>query len=102
MPLLEELTQQHGNDGLKVFMINLKEDRAMVSAFIKARNYSSTVLLDTQGEVAKKFHIMGIPASLVIDKSGKTAFRSSGSVDWKSGKMRSILTSLLDEQSEGA
>jgi hypothetical protein len=94
---LDETYQQNKDNGLQVFLVNLKEKSTEASSFMEHFKYKSTALLDSEGEVAKKFHIMGIPTSLLLDKTGKIVFRSNGSVNWKSAKMESLLNQLLNE-----
>ena len=83
---------------MRVFLVNLKEKPAEVAPFIEHFKYNSTVLFDREGEVAKKFHVMGIPTSVLLDKAGKIVFRSNGSVYWQSAKMESLLDELLNEE----
>lgn len=90
--------RHYGENGLEVFLVNLREKSAEVAEFIKNHNYRSTVLLDKEGEVAKKFHVMGIPTSMLLDKNGNIVFRSNGTVNWKSGKVEAIVNDLLDEK----
>ena len=98
MPTLDEAYRQKKDHGLQVFLVNLKEKSTEALSFVEYFNYQSTVLLDSQGDVAKKFHIMGIPTSLLLDKTGKIVFRSNGSVNWKSAKMDVLLNQLLSEE----
>ena len=97
MPSLEKLGQQYKDNGLKILLINLKEEEGLVTSFISDNNYSSTVLLDVDGQVAKAYSVYGIPVSFLIDKQGKAVSRSNGFVDWSSSKRISLVKSLIDE-----
>ena len=97
MPSLETLNQQYNENELKVLLINLQEPEDVVSTFMDENNYSSTVLLDANGEVAAKYSVYGIPVAYLIDRQGKVAFRSPGYLDWSSPKMSSLVTSLIGE-----
>ena len=98
MPSFEALNQRYNNKGLKVLLINLKEEKEGVTAFIKNENYSSTVLLDPEGEVAQKYSVYGIPTSFILDKEGKVVLNWTGSLDWSSSKMKSLLSDLIAEE----
>jgi peroxiredoxin len=99
LPSLDRLSREYQNKGLQVLLINMKEESAAVAAFMEKHDYSSKVLLDVQGVVAKKYDVFGIPVSYLIDKEGKVVFRLSGLVDWGSKEIRSLINNLLDEQS---
>lgn len=98
MPSLDRLNQVYKSKGLQVLLINMKEESAYVASFMKKNNYSSKVLLDLKGEVAKKYDVFGIPVSYLIDKEGRVVFRLSGYVDWGSQNIRSLVNSLINEQ----
>jgi len=81
-------------------LINLKEEPSQVASFIESHGYSLKVLLDTDGEAAKKYHVLGIPVSYLIDVEGRVVSRFSGFVDWGSLKIRSTVDELIKEQHE--
>jgi peroxiredoxin len=70
MPHLDELYKSKQADGVKVFAINLREDRDKAKAFLDSKNLSLPVLLDANGEVAKAYLVGGIPQTVVIGKDG--------------------------------
>ena len=82
---------------MKVLLINMKEEPALVASFIETNDYSSTVLLDGEGEVAKKYSVYGIPVSYLLDKKGSVAFKSVGFIDWNSQEMRLMVNNLINE-----
>jgi thioredoxin-related protein len=94
---VEKLNQQYNNNDLKILLINLKEEKKLVTSFIRDKNYSSSVLLDTEGEVAKIYSVYGIPVSYLVDKQGKIALQLTGEVDWSSAKMNLIIDNLINE-----
>ena len=74
----------------------MKEDKETVRTFVKRNDLTTQVLLDIDGDVAKKYSVYGIPVSFLIDKQGKVVFHFLGFLDWGSEKMNSLLQSLLD------
>lgn len=62
------------------------------------KGYSNTVLLDMDGDVARKYQAIGIPISFIIDKNGKIFSKLVGYVDWKSSKMKSAIEDLINER----
>lgn len=97
MPSIEDLAQKYKGHGLKILLINLKEDKELVSSFVRDNNYSSTVLIDHEGKVSEQYSVFGIPVSYLIDKQGKVAFRSPGFVDWSSSGRISQVSNLIKE-----
>jgi thiol-disulfide isomerase/thioredoxin len=59
---------------LRVLAIDYMEDREKVTAFIKEKNVSYTVLLDRKGDAARRYKIVGIPTYILLDAQGKIAF----------------------------
>ena len=98
MPSLDRLNRDYENKGLQVLLINMKEELSYVSSFMEENNYTSRVLLDIKGEVAKKYDVFGIPVSYLIDREGRVVFRLSGYVDWGSKEIRLLVNSLINEQ----
>jgi thiol-disulfide isomerase/thioredoxin/outer membrane lipoprotein-sorting protein len=70
MPHLDKLYQEKSADGLKLFAVDVKESKQEVEKFIRSKNYTMPVLLDTDGEVAGKYKVNGIPQTVVIGKDG--------------------------------
>jgi len=85
---------------VQVLLINMSEKSPIVASFMKENNYSSRVLLDLDGKVAKKYDVFGIPVSYLIDKEGRVVLRLSGFVDWGSKEIRSLVSNLINEQAK--
>jgi thiol-disulfide isomerase/thioredoxin/outer membrane lipoprotein-sorting protein len=73
LPHLDELYKQESPNGLKVFAVNLQEDKQTVQAFVEKKKWSLPVLLDTEGSVAQKYKANAIPETVVIGKDGNVA-----------------------------
>jgi len=65
---------------------------------MKEYGYTSKVLLDVDGIVARKYNVLAIPESFLIDKKGNVVRQLSGAVDWDSRRIRSLVDNLLNEQ----
>jgi hypothetical protein len=70
MPDLEKLHQRFGTQGLIILAIS-DEDADKVKPYIAQGGYSYPILLDPGRTVNERFHIQGIPKSLVYDRTGK-------------------------------
>ena len=54
------------------------------------------VYLDTQG-ASTEFKITAIPTTIVLDKTGRVAFRKQGAVDWSKGGVPKLAEELARE-----
>jgi peroxiredoxin len=70
LPHIDKLAQAHKPDELRVFAINLDEEKADVAAFIKSKNLTLPVLLDPQAKTGQIYHADAIPLTVVIGKDG--------------------------------
>jgi len=86
-PCVEEMQEfskiykEYNSKGFKMLAISVDNEKtvARVKPFVKSKNYPFTVLLDTNGEVARKYYVnQMVPATFLIDKDGKIVYRSSG------------------------
>ena len=97
LPSLDKLNRDYGDKDLQVLLINMKEKPVAIASFMEKHRYSPRVLLDLDGEVAKKYDVLGIPVSYLIDKDGKMVYRFVGYVDWDSKEIRSLVNNLMNE-----
>ena len=97
LPSLDKFKREYEEKGVQVLLINMSEKSPIVASFMKENDYSSRVLLDSEGQVAKKYDVFGIPVSYLIDKEGRVVYRLSGVVDWSSREIRSLVNNLISE-----
>ena len=75
MPDLEKLHRRFGPEGLIILAIS-DEDSDKVRPYIAQGKYTYPILLDPGRVVNERFHIEGIPKSLVYDRAGKLVAQS--------------------------
>lgn len=80
MPGLQKVAKETEADGVKVFAVNLMEDKATVEEFLKSNNLTLKALLDNEGKVAEAYKAQAIPQTVVIGKDGvvKKVFVGAG------------------------
>ncbi|HXP83993.1 MAG TPA: TlpA disulfide reductase family protein [Bryobacteraceae bacterium] len=76
MPDLEKLSERFGKQGLIVLAMS-DEETAKVAPFIRDAKYTYPILLDPGSKVHERFHVQGIPVSLVYDRDGKLVAQSA-------------------------
>ena len=74
LPSLEAIAR-HYSDQLVVLSLT-DEQIYKVGTFLGGSKFTMNMLTDTDGNVAKKFHVDGIPRSFVFDKDGKLVTQS--------------------------
>ncbi|MGE5641038.1 MAG: TlpA family protein disulfide reductase [Clostridia bacterium] len=55
-----------------------------VAGFAQGQHLPFKVALDTSGELAQAFRVMGTPTSVLLDRHGKVLARFEGEPDWRS------------------
>ena len=99
MPAMEKLYQKLKGKGLEVVAVDMMEDAATVSAFVKTNGYTFPVLLDTTGQVGGNgmYAAHEIPTNYIVDKAGKIVGRKIGidGPDWTSDERISAFETLL-------
>ena len=85
LPSLDAFAKKHGDAGVKVFAVNIKEDKEAVGQFVSDRKLSLSVLLDTDG--AAGLVLQGSRPSRKRSSSARTAsFERCSSAPASSGR----------------
>ena len=78
MRALEPVYRTYGEQGLVILAINVRQDRKTALDFVRKLNVSYDVLLDTDGAVARKYGVIGLPTTFMIDRNGNLYNRILG------------------------
>lgn len=70
LPHLDALYKELSPKGLKVFAVDLQEEKSTVSDYIKKHNLTFPVLLDSTGKVGGLYKANAIPQTVVVAKDG--------------------------------
>ena len=92
---IEQIHQELKGEGLVVLAINLGEDRRMLSAWVKSRNVTSTVLFLDSPALGRSYAITATPTVYLIDRSGKLLGKAIGTRPWSGDKGRALLRALI-------
>jgi peroxiredoxin len=68
--LLQQVHEQYGNDGLAVLAVAIGEEPTLLRSFAEDRGLTHTILLDGDGQAARRYRVRNIPASFFIDRLG--------------------------------
>ena len=95
MPSLDKLQTNEKLSNLKIFPINVGQDRTdKAQNFFKDLDIKNLeIYFDTSINLAKKFALRGIPTSILINKDGQEFARIVGSIDFNDDKFIDWLSS---------
>jgi len=92
-PALEQLYRENRSRGLVVLGIDQGESAATAAAFAKEMNLSYPVLLDEEQQYGRAYAAIGLPTSLVVDRTGHIARGIDGELTL--AQMREAIEPLL-------
>lgn len=96
MPSLNMLYEKFRKSDFVVLGISIDRNRAKLSDAIEKTNISYPVLMDTKGEVfVKKFTVIGLPTSVLIDQQGLIRETIIGRHDFASNKFIEKISNMI-------
>lgn len=99
-PFMNTMSAGFAGRDFAIVTVNVDHDQAAAEAFHRQYGPGLTMVLDPKGVQAAKFHVEGMPTSLIIDRSGKVRYVHKGYVDTDSAQYRAQVARLLDEKSQ--
>jgi cytochrome c biogenesis protein CcmG, thiol:disulfide interchange protein DsbE len=102
-PCVEEMAEfskiynELKDKGFEMLAVSVDNEKtvAKVKPFVKSKNFNFTVLLDTNGETARKYYVQAVPATFLLDKDGRIVYQSSGFKKGDEIKLRKKIEELL-------
>jgi thiol-disulfide isomerase/thioredoxin len=77
-PTMNDLQKRYGPQGLIIIAVNVDENNSDMVNFLKKHKAEFTVVRDAAQKLVDKVDISTMPASFLIDRSGKVRFTHSG------------------------
>lgn len=81
MKLIDTLRQHHVASGLTILAVNAGQDRATVAAFMDKLGVGYTAALDESAAIAKRYGVVGLPTTYLIDAHGVVRGKIVGEAD---------------------
>lgn len=101
MPSMQELHEEYQEKGLAVVAVSVDKDSpGVVADYIEELGLTFQVLHDRDNRVSERYRIPGVPASFLIDREGRVAYKVLGSIDWTRESAIRAVTKLLGESEE--
>ncbi len=99
MPTMEQAYQAYRGQGLEILAVSVDTaPKETVQAFMAELTLSFPALLDPDMAVLYAYRVLGLPASVLIDRQGVIRAVEIGYRDWYSAESRKRLESLLGDR----
>jgi thiol-disulfide isomerase/thioredoxin len=96
-PYMAALTRRFGPRDLVVITVNAERQRTPGEAFLRQVDSHLPVVWDSDGAVVKAWQVNELPATIVLDRKGKTRFRHTGFLADKTGEYTAQIDALVKE-----
>ena len=96
MPALQALYETYRERGFTVLAVNLNLDgHEPVEAFVAELRLTFPILLNPRKDVGRAYRVFAIPASFLLDRQGRIAYRRVGDPAWDQPQTRALVERLL-------
>jgi len=104
MPSMEVLYKNFEKDGFVVLAVSIDRvtTKKDIPPFIKSMNLTFPVLVDSWGQTDKRYKLMGVPETYVIDQQGVLREKVIGPRDWTRLDSLNVVRSLLKTAPQSA
>jgi len=96
LPSMEKLWQATKNKDVVMLAINIGEDADTIFTFTADYPVTFPLLLDSDSAVLKKYPVLGLPTTFVIDPQGRLVYRAVGTREWDDQKIIDAILKLKD------
>jgi thiol-disulfide isomerase/thioredoxin len=93
LPSLQQLADFYA-DRLTVLALNFKERAATAQRFVQRGGFSLPVLLDPQGEAARRYEVKVFPTTILYGADGRPRWRVQGELDWTGKEALALVEGL--------
>jgi peroxiredoxin len=94
LPHLQDIYEKFRERGVSLLAISVDSPRSVskVKSFVSGHNYTFTVLLDPNQDVARKFNAQVFPYTFIVNTAGEIVFKNYG---YRPGDEKNIEEKLL-------
>ncbi len=104
MPSMEQLFRTYEKDGLVILAVSIDRvtTKKDIPPFVKSMNLTFPVLVDSWGQTDKRYKLMGVPETYIIDQEGILREKVIGPRDWTRSENLQVLGQLLKVRPKAA
>ncbi|MBI2883850.1 MAG: TlpA family protein disulfide reductase [Candidatus Methylomirabilis oxyfera] len=96
MPTMQQIYSEYKERGFEILAVNIEPDAEQaISDFVKELRLTFPILLDPDMKVIRKFRVIGLPVSVLIDRQGIVRAKEIGYHDWTGRASRKQVETLL-------
>ncbi|WP_441002838.1 redoxin family protein [Pseudocolwellia agarivorans] len=95
-PWMNKIQNTYSPEKFTVISINLDSDKSLADKFLTTLPASFPVIYDPKGELAKKFHVKGMPSSYLANQQGKVVSHQTGFFTEESAMYENEISQLLN------
>ena len=95
-PWLDEMQTRYADEGLIVIGVNEDDVAEDAEAFLRSFPVGFRIVADRDGELARRFDLLAMPSTYVIDRNGEIAARHLGFRTGLKEEYEAALKRLLD------
>jgi peroxiredoxin len=97
MPHLEALYQRYKDLGFTLLGVNVEEDSSGADKFLAETPVTFPILFDPKSEVSKKYDVIAMPSTVLIDRTGNMRFIHHGYQAGYENEYQTQIRALLRE-----
>jgi thiol-disulfide isomerase/thioredoxin len=98
-PWMQRMQERYGPQGLVIVAVNLDHDRHLADAFLRHQHPSFSILYNTEGDLAERYHVEVMPSSFLLDRRGRQRIEHRGFEAAERDGVEKQLRELLSEPS---
>lgn len=92
LPSMERAWQQLKDKNVVMLAINIGEDADTIFTFTADYSVTFPLLMDQDSKVIKRYPVVGLPTTYIVDPTGHLAYKAIGTREWDDPKIiRTIL-----------
>ena len=93
---MQQIYSEYKAKGFEILAVNIEPDaKQAISDFVKELRLTFPIVLDPYMKVTRKFRVIGLPVSVLIDRQGIIRAKEIGYHDWANKASRTRVESLL-------
>ena len=95
MPGMQRLADTLKDQPFEILAINVSDSENRIHEFLRRMGLRLTILMDLDGEAFKAWQGKVLPASFLLDRSGRIRYQVIGPLEWDGDEAGKIIEELL-------